>query len=51
MFTNLLPSYFIASTTAVMVDLLSGLSPYVILIIAIIGTGILIEVILHSHKK
>lgn len=51
MFAGMLPSYFTASTTQVIVDLITALSQPITLILGILAGTIILEVILTSHRK
>lgn len=51
MFNGLLPSTFSASTTQVMVDLMTAISPVIVLIIGVLAGAIIIEIILSVARK
>ena len=50
MFTGLLPTTFVASTTATMIDLFTALSPYTTLVLGILGVAVLLSIIIGSLK-
>jgi len=50
MFDTILPTNFIASTTEILGDFMSGLSPYLFLIIGVLIGAVVIEIIIGAIR-